>query len=221
MNHLTFCAASLALMLASLSAQAQSSPWTLRLGPARVLFDTKATVTVAGAEVPGGAVDASANTLLGMELGYAWTDNWTIRLALGVPPTTRLGASGSLTALVPPLTGTLGRVTYGPSVLSATYTLANVSGFKPYIGAGLNYTWVLASKDADVAGLEVKSAFGSALEAGFEYALTPQWSLFADVRKVFVKTTATGTLPAVGGPDAVARVTLNPVIVHAGLGYRF
>lgn len=202
-------------------ASAQTSPWSVRVGPARVTFHTRATLSVGGNAVPAAAVAASSSNFLGIELGYALTDAWTARLALGVPPTTTLSAAGSLTAMVPPLTGTLGKVTYGPAVLSGNYTLGNFGGFKPYVGAGVNFTVVMKNHDGDVAGLKVKSALGSAFEAGFDYPLTPRWTLFADARKVFVKTTATGTLPAIGGPDAVAHVTLNPVILHAGLGYRF
>jgi outer membrane protein len=42
-----------------------------------------------------------------------------------------------------------------------------------------------------------------------------------DARKIFVKTTATGAIPALGGPLATASVTLNPLVVHMGVSYRF
>ena len=35
------------------------------------------------------------------------------------------------------------------------------------------------------------------------------------------KASATGTLPALGGPSAKANLTLTPLLVHAGIGYRF
>lgn len=203
------------------SAHAQQSPWSVRTGPARVDFHVNSSVEVAGTTVPGGTVEASGSTFLGIEIGYAVNDDWTARLALGVPPTTTLTVSGTLTSMVPPLTGTLGKVKYGPAVLTANYTLGNFGGFKPYVGAGVNYTMVMKEEDGDVSDLKVKSAFGSAVEIGFDVPLTSQWSLFVDARKVWVKTTATGNLAALGGLPAKAYVTLNPVIVHAGIGYRF
>jgi outer membrane protein len=203
------------------AAQAQDSPWSLRAGPAAVNFAARSGVEVAGTAVPGGEVQVQRNTTLAMELGYALDARWTTRLAFGVPPTTRLGAGGSLRALVPPLTGTLGRVQYAPAVLSLTCGLGDWAALRPYVGVGINYTWITASRDADLAGLQARSAWGSALQAGVDVPLGRQWSLFMDLRQVFVKTSASGTVPALGGPAAKASVTLDPLIAHLGMGYRF
>jgi outer membrane protein len=202
-------------------AQAQTSPWSVRLGPAAVNFSAKSSVEVAGAVVPGGELAVKDNTTVALEIGYAIDDRWTTRLAIGVPPTTTLSAGGTLTGFVPPLTGTLGKIKYGPGVLSLTYKLGDFASFKPYVGAGVNYTWVISASDGDVSGLKAKSAWGTVLEAGFDVPLSPNWSLFLDVRKIFVKTSATGTLPALGGPPAKANLTLDPLITHLGVGYRF
>lgn len=209
------------LAMGSPGALAQTSPWSVRTGPVAVLFDASSSVAVAGATVPGGTVAVKDNTTLGLEVGYAFSSDLTARFAFGVPPTTTLSADGSLKGLVPPLTGTLGKIRYAPAVLSLTHAFGPVGGVRPYLGAGINYTAVLKERDGDVAGLRVKDAFGPVLEAGVDVPLQNGWSLFLDVRKVFVKVKATGTLPAVGGPPATANVKLNPVLVHAGLGYRF
>jgi outer membrane protein len=202
-------------------AEDSPSPWSMRVGVGYVAFNESAKIKVAGAQVPGGNLHADNNTILGLELGYALNENWTARLAVGVPPTTKLSTAGSLNALVPPLTGKLGEVTYGPAVLSGTYTFNQFRSFKPYIGAGVNYTLVLHEKDGDVHNLHIKSAFGAALEGGFDWQLSDAWGVFFDVRKVFVKTTADGTVPALGNPPAKADITLNPTIFHMGLQRRF
>lgn len=207
--------------LSPLAALAAESPWILRLGPAAVRFDASATVEVAGARVPGGNVRVADNNALALEIGYALDEQWTVRLAVGVPPTTTLRTGGSLDALVPPLTGKLGRAKYGPAVLSATWSPGMVGPFRPYAGAGLNYTHVFSTDDGDIGGLKIKSAFGTALQLGVELPIDRSWSLFVDARKVFVKTTARGSVPALGGPAAKADVTLNPLIVHVGATYRF
>jgi len=202
-------------------AYAGESPWSLRAGPAQVAFDASASVSVAGTTFPGGNVGVQDNTALAFEIGYALDDRWTVRLALGVPPTTTFSAAGSLKGMVPPLTGTLGKVTYGPAVLSATYKLGSFGAVQPYVGAGINYTHVFSSNDGDIAGLKVDSAFGTALQAGLDIPLDKSWGLFLDIRKIYVRTTANGSIPAFGGPAAKADVTLDPTIVHAGLSYRF
>lgn len=217
---LALCALSLTAMTAP-AAHAGDSPWTLRVGPAHVAFDAKSTVEVAGASVPGGFIEVEDSTVLAFEVGYRATDQWTLRLAVGVPPTSTLATGGTLNTLVPPLTGTLGKVKYGPAVMSATWNVGEFGAFRPYVGAGINYTHVFKTTDGDIGGLRIKSAWGSALQAGFDVTIHRDWSLFVDARKVFVKTTATGTIPALGGPPAKANVTLNPLIVHAGVSYRF
>jgi outer membrane protein len=211
----------LSIAAAVSTAHAEDSPWSIRAGAALVKFDASASVDVAGTAFPGANVAVKDNSTLAFDVGYALDDRWTIRTAFGVPPTTTMSTAGSLNGFVPPLTGTLGRVKYGPAVLSATYKLGNFGMFQPYVGAGLNYTHVFSSSDGDIAGLKVKSAFGTALQVGFDVPLDRNWGLFMDARKIFVKTTATGTIPALGGPPAKASVTLNPFVVHMGVSYRF
>lgn len=214
------CALAL-LALAVPAARAGDSPWVWRVGPAQVGFDAKSTVEVAGANVPGGFIEVKDNTILAFEVGYRASDRWDLRLAFGVPPTTTLSTGGTLNTLVPPLTGTLGKVKYGPAVASATWSPGEFGVLRPYVGAGINYTRVFNTTDADIGSLRIKSAWGTALQAGLDVAIDRDWSFFVDARKVFVKTTATGTVPALGGPPAKANVTLDPLIVHVGAGYRF
>ena len=89
-----------------------------------------------------------------------------------------------------------------------------------YVDAGINYTAILREKDGDVAGLKVRNAFGS-VPAGVDAPLQNGWNVVFDVRKILVKLKASGTLPAMGGPPTEATLKLNPVVVHAGIGYRF
>ena len=44
---------------------------------------------------------------------------------------------------------------------------------------------------------------------------------FADARKVYFETTASGFVPALGGAPVEASVTLDPLIFNVGVGYRF
>lgn len=215
-NTMTSAALAASLLLAAGAASAQSSPWTVRLGAAHVGFSTRAEVQVNGTTVPGADASASNNTTLGLELSYDITPRWTGRFLIGVPPTTTLTGTGALDG-----TGSLGKVTYGPAVLSATYTLLDSGPVRPYIGAGINYTIVFRSKDGFIANLDAKSAFGTVVELGAEIPLDNGWSIGIDARKIFLKTKADGTLPAMGGASAHADVTLNPLVVFASIGKRF
>ncbi|HSW05134.1 OmpW/AlkL family protein [Aquabacterium sp.] len=191
----------------------RASPWWLHAGPVQVQFHTKADVRVGGAPLPGAGVDASSNTTLGLEIGHDMTPNIAARLTIGVPPTTRLSGTGPLAGA-----GELGRVKYGPAVLSATWSFDGLGAFRPYLGAGVNYTIALESPDGAITSLKVKNAFGSVLQAGFDMPLGPRWGLFVDVKKVFLKTTADGW---VGPAPAHASVQLDPLLIHGGVSYRF
>lgn len=222
MNHTSMKLA--ALLTVSLAAaipglaraDASPSPWTVKLGPAQVNFSAKADVQVNGATVPGANASASNNTTLGMELSYDISPSWTGHFLIGVPPTTTLKGTGALDG-----TGTLGKAQYGPAVLSATYKLLNTGPVQPYVGAGLNYTIVFKSEDGFISHLNAKSAFGSVLELGAEVPLDNGWSLSLDARKIFLKTTASGSLPAMGGAAAHADLTLDPLVIMLSVGKRF
>ena len=217
MKSLIRVAALVGLLATTGAAVAQSSdttgPWWVHAGPVQVQFHTKADVSVDGAPVPGGGVDASNSTTLGLEIGYDLTPNVAARLTVGVPPTTKLTGTGPLEGA-----GELGRAKYGPAVLSATWAFDGLGAFRPYVGAGVNYPIVLDSQDGAITSLKVKSAFGSVLQAGFDVALGQRWGLFVDVKKIFLKTTADGM---VGPAPASATVRLDPVLVHGGVSYRF
>jgi outer membrane protein len=215
-NKSTIPALLAAGLLAATAASAQTSPWTVRLGAAHIGFSTQADVQVNGTLVPGADASASSNTTLGLELSYDITPQWTGRFLIGVPPTTTLTGTGALNG-----TGTLGKVNYGPAVLSATYTVWDSGPVRPYIGAGLNYTMVFKSKDGFITHLDAKSAFGTVVEIGADIPLAGGWSIGFDARKIFLKTRADGVLPAFGGAAAHADVRLDPLVVFASIGKRF
>lgn len=218
--HPTRTAAALLGALALGSAQADTAAftpaWTLRLGPAHVHFDTRADVSVAGSAVPGANARASSNTTLGFALEYQWDPHWSAHLLAGIPPQTTLSGSGALAAA-----GTLGKVTYAPAVASVTWRFDPVGGITLYLGAGINYTIVLRSRDAFISPLDVDNAWSPVLHAGFELPLADGWSMSLDARQLWLKTHARGNLPAMGGAPAKADVQLNPLVLFAAVGKRF
>ncbi|XAH21524.1 OmpW family outer membrane protein [Xylophilus sp. GW821-FHT01B05] len=219
--HLSLSRAALLLTLSSatLPALAQTSPWSVRAGVAAIRLDTRSTVELpTGSVFPGGDLHAKNNTAVALEIGYAMTPDWTLRATLGTPPTTTLTSAGTLP---PAPTGILGKIRYAPLVFTATYGLGSLGPVRPYVGAGISYVWVMKEHSGDIAGLKADSAWGTVLQAGIEIPLSPQWSAFLDARKVFVKTTARGTVPAFGNVPGTARAKLDPAIYMVGVGYRF
>jgi outer membrane protein len=191
------------------------------VGYANAAFSPSATLSLAGNPVPGAEVKIPDKWLPLLELGYTFADGWVARIALAPPPTVTVFADGSLKGFTPPLSGTIGKARIAPVVMTVTYSPGSFHGFAPYFGAGINYTIVMKTADGDVASINAGNAWGSAFEIGADWSIDRNWSAYADARKAYVKTTGTGSVPALGGVPAQGEVTLNPLIVSVGVGYRF
>lgn len=151
-----------------------------------------------------------------MEFGYRFTPEWSAGLTIGYPPTATIQGEGTAAAL-----GTVGEATYAPAVLTLQYQFNTSGTFKPYVGAGSVYYAILDTNDGALAGLEVENAWGSVLQAGVEYEASKKMDVFVDVKKIFLDTTATGSVTAFGGAPATADVTLDPLVVHVGAVFNF
>ncbi len=72
--------------------------------------------------------------------------------------------------------------------VTALYHFDNFGAFRPYLGAGLAPSFSFSNKNAFTTGVHVGSAVGPVLQAGFDYMMTPNWGLNADVKKAFFYT---------------------------------
>ena len=195
---------------------AADEDWRLRIGPGRIAFDERITLSIGGAPVPGAGAKLSDDTTLLAEIGYRFTPEWSAGLTVGIPPTTDIDGTGSAAAF-----GRLGEMKYGPLALTGQYQFNAGGRLQPYLGAGAVYYLVMDEKDGAVAGLTVDNAWGSVLQAGVDYKLSPTLGLFVDVKKLFLKTTASGSLPALGGAPVKADAKLDPLVIQAGLLLQF
>lgn len=206
------------VMLALGPAAAEDRPFFLRLGGAHVGFDESASVSVAGAAVPGGDARLEDNWGIAIEGGYFFTPDISVSLALGVPPTTTVRGAGTLAPA-----GALGDVTYGPAVLSARYHFLEPGGIRPYVGAGVSYTVIFDTEDKALRNLDVDNALGPALVAGVDVPISGRWGAYVDAKKIWARTDATFDLPvsATATAPGKTRLTLDPLVVSAGISFRF
>ena len=156
----------------------------------------------------GASADLSVDNAVMPELDFTYfvTDNIALELILSATPHDVELAGTKITDLwvLPP-------------TLTLQYHLP-MGAFKPYIGAGVNYTIIL---DSDATGAiggvdDWDDAFGFALQAGFDYAIDDRWSFNFDVKKIWLNLDAEVT-PA----NVNASVDLDPWVIGAGIGYRF
>lgn len=189
------------------------SPWMIRVRALVVAPQSSASVSVAGVEVPG-SLKASTSIVPELDITYFFTKNIATELVLGVTPHDVKG-SGALSAL-----GKIGSTWLLPPTLTLQYHFTELGAFKPYVGAGVNYTFTFDNKEAGVmTAFKVKNAPGLALQAGFDYMLDKHWGLNVDVKKLWLRPDATATV--LGLVPVTAKVQLDPWLIGVGATYRF
>ena len=173
--------------------------------------DEKSTIGVIGGEAKvGGEVTPE------LDFTYFVTDNIGMELILA---TTKHSVSANGTAL-----GDLdlGSVWLLPPTLTMQYHFTDLGKFKPYVGAGLNYTMFYNAKSGPVAdSVKYKNKFGFALQAGGDFEMANDMFFNIDVKKLFLKTDVTVDATTAAGAVVPANVTLNPWVFGIGIGKKF
>ena len=174
----------------------------------------------------GGKATLNSDTQLGLNFAYMITNNWGIELLAATPfehdvklKGTALGAAN----------GKLGSLKHLPPTLSVVYyPLDAKSAFQPYVGAGINYTWIYdehVSSDAQSKGFsnfKASNSWGMAFQVGADYMITDNIMLNAQMRYIDIDTRATVENDAVApGTRARVNVDVDPFIYMVGLGYKF
>lgn len=123
----------------------------------------------------------------------------------------------------------IGTVKHLPPTLTVQYHFLPDSTFRPYIGAGVNYTRFM-SVDLDAGRklggsipLEVdRNSFGLAGQIGMDVKVAKNWFVNVDAKYVNIETTvkvkdSSAVLPG----TTVTDLKIDPWLFSVGLGYRF
>lgn len=166
--------------------------------------------------VIGGHVSATAQAAPEVDFSYFFTDNIAAEL---IAATTRHDVSVKNSTLgVSKLD--VGSVWALPPTLTLQYHFFPHSAFSPYIGAGINVTFWYGESAANppVTHFHVGTGVGAAIQAGFDYNFTGHWFANFDVKQLFLNTNA--HVDALG-TTVKAHTSLDPLVIGAGIGYRF
>ena len=177
------------------------SPWLIRVRGIYVSPDESASVRGLA-----GAVEADGSLVPELDISYFFTDNIAAELILATS-----NHDMSATAGVD-----LGDVWVLPPTLTLQYHFSPKETFRPYVGAGINYTIFYGEDKGAVASIDYEDGFGYALQAGADFDLGNQWVFNIDVKKLWLNTDVT-----INGGAITADVDLDPWIFGAGFGYRF
>lgn len=207
----TLLAAGLA---ASAAPAAHAQDNSLMVGVTRYTTDSKSN-GISGVGVPPGA-DAETGDATTLLLVYerALTPRLSGQLVLGIPPRIEARATGSVAFLGD---GVLSARNVSPTLIAKYYLADPSARWRPYLGAGINYTRFVDIRSTLADDVKMKDSTGWVLEAGVAYAIDPRWGLFGSVARLDVKS----EVVAVGATVLTTKFDFRPVTYSFGAYYRF
>ena len=198
-KHIILAAVLATCAAGSVMAQtAGESPWLVRL---RAVHLDSAN---GGSTTANLGLSMNDKTIPEVDITYFFSPNLAAELVLTVPQKQTVYTNGS----------ELGTFKHLPPSLLMQYHFTNVQGFKPYVGAGVNYTRITNVNLASNASLE-KSSVGGVLQAGLDIPIDKKLSFNIDVKKVYLRSDV--FLSSVNVGD----FKIDPVLFGVGVGYRF
>lgn len=186
------------------------NPWMIRGRALVVVPQEDASLTIGGVRVPGADVSISTSVVPELDITYFFTPNLAAELILGVTPHNVKGAGALAGARI-------GSAWLLPPTLTLQYHFTNFGAFKPYVGAGVNYTVFFDEKaKGGFTDFDLKDTFGLALQVGFDYMLNEHWGINFDVKKIFLEPKV-----KVNNGLVTGKVKIDPWLIGTGVTYRF
>ncbi|QWD59352.1 OmpW family protein [Polynucleobacter sp. MWH-UH35A] len=185
-------------------AQAQENPWMVRVRAVDLLWQNGQTGTVQTSNIK-----AKEQWIPEFDVSYFFTKNIAAELVLTWPQQVNITAGGA----------NVGKVTALPPSLLAQYHFTDLGAFKPYVGAGVNYT-IFGNRQnfPGAAGLQVEpSSFGVVGQIGADYMFDKNWGLNVDVKYATIAT----NVQTVSNGANIGKLTLNPWMPAVGVTYKF
>ena len=191
----SFTAALAMLAIAGAAASAHAAQGDLVLRLKAINIDPDASSDIAGLDV-----DDKAAAEVGIT--YFFKPNWAVDFGITTAEH-EIALNGAK----------IGDTRIVPINVTAQYHFMPNAKVRPYVGAGVNYT---RFSDVNILGGAVdldSDSFGPVVQAGVDWALTDQWMVNLDVKKLWIGTDASGA--ASGGVD------VDPWVYGIGVGFKF
>ncbi|QWE08000.1 OmpW/AlkL family protein [Polynucleobacter ibericus] len=186
-------------------AQAEENPWMVRVRAVDLLWQNGQSGIAQAANIK-----AKNQWIPELDVSYFFTKNIAAELVLTWPQQVNITANGT----------DAGKISALPPSLLAQYHFTDLGAFKPYVGAGINYT-IFGNRQnfyGPGAGLQVEpSSVGFVGQVGMDYMLDKNWGLNVDVKYATMAT----NVQAVSGGANLGKLTLNPWMPAVGVTYKF
>ena len=151
-------------------------------------------------------IQAQNATIPEVDVSYFFTKNIATELVLTYPQNVNINLKGAQ----------IGTIQALPPSLLVQYHFTELGQWKPYVGAGVNYT--IFSKRNNILGGAAsvdQSSTGLVAQVGFDYMFDKHWGFNADVKYVQIKTNV------YVGATNIGTLNLNPLTPAVGVAYRF
>lgn len=183
-------------------AQATDAPWLVRLRA----------VDFQSANKDSTGLDLTINdkVIPGVDISYFLTPQIAVELVLTYPQKQTIRSNGT----------DIGSLKHLPPTLTAQYHFTSFGAFKPYVGAGLNYTrfssvrFDPAVQTARQPSLS-KNNVGLVVQVGFDYEFIKNTYFNVDAKKVQIRTDVSSAGTEVGTFE------VDPWLIGVGIGRRF
>lgn len=195
--------------LAPIAAQAQAdeNPWMVRVRAVDMLWQNGQSQSVQDLNIK-----AKNQWIPEFDVSYFFTKNIAAELVLTWPQQVNITAGQGNT--------NVGKVTALPPSLLAQYHFTDLGAFKPYVGAGINYTIFgnRANFPALANSVQVdQNSVGFVGQVGMDYMFDKNWGLNLDLKYAMISTNVT----TVQGGTNLGKLTLNPWMPAVGVTYKF
>lgn len=162
-----------------------------------------------------GEFKIDADTQLGLNFTYMFTDNVAVELVAASPFTHEVQLEG-----VP---GKLAEVTQLPPTLLVEYYFGNAqSKLRPYVGVGINYTIFFEedfkTSDLGLDNLELSNSVGIAAKVGVDYMVSEKWLVNASLMYADINTDI--EFDSVLGHSKI-KTDIDPLVYMVSVGYVF
>ena len=193
-----------ALFAAAPSANAfEAGDWLIKIG-AHVVNPKSNNGTLAGGTL---SADIGSDIKPSIQAEYFFSPNLGLELLASVPFQHDVRLNGAQAVSFKHL----------PPTLSLQYHFGD-EAFRPFIGAGVNYTWTYGQKSSGpLAGTEVSisNSWGLALHGGIDYLVNDSWYLGADLRWIDIDADVRVNAAEVGS------VKVDPLSYGVYVGWKF
>jgi outer membrane protein len=209
-------------------AQAQTYDNSARLGMYFIMYHVKAD-DISGPFVPPGAnLDVKNTNTLYLAYARRLNRDWDVELAFGNPPKTETVGKGPATLGSAPYDGQVIATAkwFSPTILLQYKFLDESSPWRPYIGAGINFTHFYDIQPTDAGNavtggptkLTLTNSVGPAVNLGVVYHIDGPWHAYASYNYAMVKSKLTAET---SGVTRTTTINFNPSALVLSVGYSF